>query len=216
MKEKLKWNQRKKASRLVPNEEKAPYIERIKPLKLDPNTIGEVSIENIDNLLMVLEEYYSQFGLVQICLEMRGYGDSPHDADLYEIDIDVECEEDMGVRTDTHIYLNHLGCGMTIYRSDEFHREPDNYKKAAAFGRKVYFALRKKHPLLTRDLGEPCGANTRAPKYEIVCEKCGRVLYRARKCKITEHPERFRCSCGGKLFLKKNADVTEKVAKDQE
>ena len=202
MKDKLKWNQKKPMSRVVPDEEKRPFIEKIEALRLDASEIGGVSLNKVEEMLSVLEEYYAQFGIVQICLEMEGYGEAKRVAEFYEIGLRVECEETMQIEKDGWIRSNNLLCTTTIYRSDIFDRDEDNYEKAAAFGRNVYYALRKNHPSLTRDLGEPCGANPRPDKYEIVCKSCGSVRRRARKCKITEHPERFKCTCGGKLVVR--------------
>lgn len=36
-------------------------------------------------------------------------------------------------------------------------------------------------------------------KYVIECSHCGQRLYRTRKSTITEHPGRYRCTCGGKF-----------------
>ena len=37
-------------------------------------------------------------------------------------------------------------------------------------------------------------------KYELVCTKCGAVIKRKRRSKLTEHPEFYRCGkCGGRL-----------------
>lgn len=36
-------------------------------------------------------------------------------------------------------------------------------------------------------------------KYLLRCQSCGRVIPRRRKSKAVEHPERYRCACGGKL-----------------
>lgn len=36
--------------------------------------------------------------------------------------------------------------------------------------------------------------------YVLRCNKCGREFYRMRRSKLVEHPERYRCVCGGKLI----------------
>ena len=36
-------------------------------------------------------------------------------------------------------------------------------------------------------------------KYLLRCQSCGRVIPRRRRSKAVEHPERYRCACGGKL-----------------
>ncbi|MEA5050891.1 MAG: SprT-like domain-containing protein [Oscillospiraceae bacterium] len=35
----------------------------------------------------------------------------------------------------------------------------------------------------------------------VVCERCGRRFERTRRSKLTEHPDRYRCTCGGRLKL---------------
>ncbi len=41
-------------------------------------------------------------------------------------------------------------------------------------------------------------------KYLLQCQSCGRVIPRKRRSKAVDHPERYRCSCGGKLKLVMN------------
>lgn len=51
---------------------------------------------------------------------------------------------------------------------------------------------------------EPVRAKCREPKYTVVCPHCGGEWKRSRKCKLTEHPERYLCGvCGAHLELKK-------------
>ncbi len=38
-----------------------------------------------------------------------------------------------------------------------------------------------------------------AANYAAVCERCGRRVERTRRSKLIQHPERYRCTCGGKL-----------------
>lgn len=45
--------------------------------------------------------------------------------------------------------------------------------------------------------------NKPKPKYIIVCAQCGQTFERVRASKLTEHPERYRCKCGGTLSRKK-------------
>ena len=42
-------------------------------------------------------------------------------------------------------------------------------------------------------------------KYLLQCQSCGRLILRRRRSKAVEHPERYRCPCGGKLKLLKRA-----------
>lgn len=39
-------------------------------------------------------------------------------------------------------------------------------------------------------------------RYELQCEKCGQVFRRRKRCPLVEHPERYRCRCGGRIMLK--------------
>ena len=43
--------------------------------------------------------------------------------------------------------------------------------------------------------------NRAAPTYRYVlkCESCNREVLRQKKCAVVEHPEHYRCRCGGKL-----------------
>ena len=37
------------------------------------------------------------------------------------------------------------------------------------------------------------------PRYRVFCKTCGKEWFRYRKSALVEHPERYRCSCGGLL-----------------
>lgn len=39
------------------------------------------------------------------------------------------------------------------------------------------------------------------PRYLVVCEHCGAQFPRQRECRLTKHPSRYRCRCGGRLRL---------------
>ena len=41
--------------------------------------------------------------------------------------------------------------------------------------------------------------NNKAPKYTVHCLACGHMYKYNRAGKVIQHPERFRCSCGGRL-----------------
>lgn len=47
-------------------------------------------------------------------------------------------------------------------------------------------------------LGIPDTARVR---YVLVCLKCGAVFKRSRRSPLVDHPERYRCRCGGRLEL---------------
>lgn len=49
--------------------------------------------------------------------------------------------------------------------------------------------------------GEPENARAireNAP-YVLVCERCGRQFHRFKRSKLVMHPERYKCTCGGKI-----------------
>ena len=53
---------------------------------------------------------------------------------------------------------------------------------------------------------EELGVNRKAIqnyKYVIICEKCGKKWYRQKASNITKYPERYKCSCGGKLKVER-------------
>ena len=200
MKDKIHWSEKRPASKVVPREVIEKIEKELAPLGLAAGDIGEVSIENVDKILTRMESYYSQFGLVQICLSLYAFGEH-RSADFYTVELDVEGEESLVYEGDGFFELNSLRV-PNIYHSAQFDKNGDIYKETAAYGRRVYYALRKKHPLLTRSLGEPFGGNQREDLYEVVCEKCGMSRKYRRKCRITESPEHYRCSCGGTLVLK--------------
>lgn len=45
--------------------------------------------------------------------------------------------------------------------------------------------------------------NKPTPKFIVVCSSCGNSYERVRASKLTQHPDRYRCRCGGKLKLQK-------------
>lgn len=38
-------------------------------------------------------------------------------------------------------------------------------------------------------------------RYILRCSQCGRQILRQKRSAVVEHPERYRCSCGGRLIL---------------
>lgn len=40
---------------------------------------------------------------------------------------------------------------------------------------------------------------TNSKKYHLKCEKCGAEWYRATRTKLVQHPERYKCGCGGTI-----------------
>lgn len=43
--------------------------------------------------------------------------------------------------------------------------------------------------------------DTRPVRYLVVCRQCGRAIPRMKRSSLVEHPERYRCKCGGTLFV---------------
>ena len=39
-------------------------------------------------------------------------------------------------------------------------------------------------------------------KYIVVCKKCGNEIRRTRQSPLTKNPSRYRCKCGGELYLR--------------
>ena len=54
--------------------------------------------------------------------------------------------------------------------------------------------------LCDRDACEALGvADVRPVRYRLVCERCGQEFCRSRRSPLVDHPERYRCRCGGVL-----------------
>lgn len=47
-------------------------------------------------------------------------------------------------------------------------------------------------------------ADRREVKYWVVCTGCGKRLGRMKRSPLVDHPERYRCRCGGRLRVEKN------------
>lgn len=45
-------------------------------------------------------------------------------------------------------------------------------------------------------------ADSSLTRYLLRCQNCGAEIRRMRRSKLIDHPERYRCKCGGKLLLK--------------
>jgi len=50
----------------------------------------------------------------------------------------------------------------------------------------------------------------RPMRYWVVCDKCGRRIPRMKRSPLVDHPERYRCTCGGSLRVEKAGDEQEK------
>lgn len=43
--------------------------------------------------------------------------------------------------------------------------------------------------------------DTAQPRYLLRCQNCGAEIKRMRRSKLIDHPDRYRCKCGGKFIL---------------
>lgn len=43
--------------------------------------------------------------------------------------------------------------------------------------------------------------DTRPVRYLVVCSRCGRSMPRMKRSPLVDHPERYRCNCGGSLYV---------------
>ncbi len=43
--------------------------------------------------------------------------------------------------------------------------------------------------------------DARTVRYLVVCRQCGKSIARMKRSSLVEHPERYRCKCGGVLFV---------------
>lgn len=198
MKDKMAWAQKKQWPTKDPEFQDNTNKE-IERLSFEWDDFGVLPIEDINKILTLMETYLSQYGLLQICIDIGfagRYVDEGRTDDSYALlDLNYETECQM-VGAGWNVALR----SATIARLDQ-HQDKDYVEKAQKAGRDIYYALKEKHPLLTRDLFVP-GYTSHNKVYEIVCQKCGVVLTRKRKCELVEHPEHFRCHCGGKLALR--------------
>lgn len=192
MKVKVPFHQKERPQAEYP-EERAKANQEIQALALSYADRREfVPLEDIVKILSIMESYLSRYGLVQICIE----------ADEWEMDTSGWVVD---LRLNYETKVREVGCGWDVSLTD-FHiarfyasQHDDYVELAQKAGRDIYFALRKKHPLLTRDLHVE-GSSCHNTHYEIVCGGCGRIVKRFRKCQIVEHPELYRCKvCGGKF-----------------
>ena len=46
----------------------------------------------------------------------------------------------------------------------------------------------------------------RPARYWVVCTRCGRRIPRMKRSPLVEHPERYRCRCGGTLNIENNSE----------
>lgn len=44
-------------------------------------------------------------------------------------------------------------------------------------------------------------ADTRPVRYLVVCARCGNQIPRMKRSSLVAHPERYRCKCGGSLYV---------------
>ncbi len=53
----------------------------------------------------------------------------------------------------------------------------------------------------------------RPVRYYVVCAKCGRRIPRMKRSPLVDHPERYRCTCGGALRVEEAGDEQPKIGK---
>ena len=53
----------------------------------------------------------------------------------------------------------------------------------------------------------------RPVRYYVVCAQCGRRIPRMKRSPLVDHPERYRCTCGGALRVEKAWDEPPKIGK---
>ena len=46
----------------------------------------------------------------------------------------------------------------------------------------------------------------RPARYWVVCTRCARRMARMKRSPLVDHPERYRCQCGGTLLVEKNTE----------
>ena len=46
----------------------------------------------------------------------------------------------------------------------------------------------------------------RPVRYRVVCTRCGRQIPRMKRSPLVDHPERYRCRCGGTLRIENNTE----------
>lgn len=58
------------------------------------------------------------------------------------------------------------------------------------------------------DSHENLGSTDNRPvRYLVVCRQCGKELPRMKRSPLVEHPQRYRCKCGGSLYVKIPGDT---------
>ena len=53
----------------------------------------------------------------------------------------------------------------------------------------------------------------RPARYYVVCAKCGRRIPRMKRSPLVDHPERYRCACGGVLRVEEAGDNRPEIQK---
>lgn len=49
--------------------------------------------------------------------------------------------------------------------------------------------------------------DTRPIRYWVICRRCGNRTPRMKRSSLVEHPERYRCKCGGSLYIELPGDT---------
>ena len=53
--------------------------------------------------------------------------------------------------------------------------------------------------------------DSRPVRYVVVCERCGNRTNRMKRSPLVDHPERYRCKCGGRLTVEIPGDTTKEI-----
>lgn len=67
---------------------------------------------------------------------------------------------------------------------------------AAQMNRAFGYDIRRAHAPQSLGLED-----TRPVRYLVVCRQCGKSISRMKRSPLVAHPERYRCKCGGTLFV---------------
>ena len=74
-----------------------------------------------------------------------------------------------------------------------------------------YYAMRMRitygYEIQTRDSFGRLGIeDKRTARYRVICNRCGAQFTRQKRSPLVDHPERYRCKCGGKLRVEEVLD----------
>ena len=73
---------------------------------------------------------------------------------------------------------------------------------AAQMNRAFGYDIRRTHAPQALGLED-----ARPVRYLVVCRQCGKAIPRMKRSPLVDHPERYRCKCGGSLFVTTPTDT---------